>query len=137
MKIPFDLPNTPVYDGKYLKEFQISMHVLYPDFESCKLKKEVAWSDVLQKANCPKTFSFIVPVPAKATECAVFMKVTECEDGVALNYPQSTGMRCVAVGTIERKQKNQSARKAPAKKKKRVAKKAPVSIPKKNKQKSS
>ena len=136
MKISFDLPNTPLYDKKYLKEFQISMHVLYPDFENIKLKKEVAWSDVLQKANCPKAFSFVVPVPAKATEYAIFMKVTECKDGVALNYPQSTGMRCVAVGTIERKQKNQSARKAPAKKKKGVAKRAPVPKQKK-KQKSS
>jgi hypothetical protein len=99
------------------------MHVLYPDFEGIKLKKEVAYSDVLQKANCPKTFSFVVPVPAKATEYAIFMKVTECEDGVALNYPQSTGMRCVAVGTIERKQKSLSTTKAPAKKN-RAAKKA-------------
>lgn len=133
MKIPLDLPDTPVYDGKYLKEFQISMHVLYPDFENIKLKKEVAFSDVLQKGNCPKQFTFVVPVPAKATEYAVFMKVTECEDGVALNYPQSTGMRCVAVGTIERKQKDLSARKAPAKKKKGVAKRAPVSKQKTNK----
>ena len=123
---------------KYLKEFQISMHVLYPDFEGVKLKKEVACSDVLQKNNCPKTFSFVVPVPAKATEYAVFMKVTECEDGIVLNYPQSTGMRCVVVGTIERRQKNLSARKGSAKKK-RVAKKASKSkiINKGKKQKSS
>ena len=70
-------------------------------------------------------------VPAKATEYAVFMKVTECEDGIALNYPQSTGMRCVAVGTIERKQKGLSNRAVPAKKKKRVAQKASVSKQKK------
>ena len=133
MNIPVDLPNTPLYDKKYLKEFQISMHVLYPDFERVKLKKEVAYSDVLQKANCPKQFTFVVPVPAKATEYAVFMKVTECEDGVALNYPQSTGMRCVAVGTIERKQKSLSGRVVPAKKKERVAKKAPVPKQKKSK----
>jgi hypothetical protein len=138
MKINLDLPDTPLYDKKYLKEFQISMHVLYPDFEGIKLKKEVACSDVLQKNNCPKTFSFVVPVPAKATEYAVFMKVTECEDGIALNYPQSTGMRCVAVGTIERRQKNLSAKKGSAKKK-RVAKKASKSkiINKGKKQKSS
>ncbi|HEY1202130.1 MAG TPA: hypothetical protein VGE79_14155, partial [Niastella sp.] len=103
---------------------QISMHVLYPDFEGSKLKKETACSDILQKAKCPKAFSFAVPVPAKATEYAVFMKVTECEDGVALNYPQSTGMRCVAVGVIERKQQAQSVRKAPVKKK-GLVKKAP------------
>ncbi|HEY8893350.1 MAG TPA: hypothetical protein VIM79_01000 [Niastella sp.] len=137
MNIPLDLPYTPLYDKKYLKEFQISMHVLYPDFERVKLKKEVVYSDVLHKANCPKTLSFTVPVPAKATEYAVFMKVTECEDGIALNYPQSTGMRCVAVGTIERKLKNLTAGKAPARKKKRVAKKAPVYKSKKNKLKSS
>jgi hypothetical protein len=123
MNITFNMPDTPLYDKKYLKEFQISMHVLYPDFEGIKLKKEAAYSDVLQKANCPKFFSFVVPVPAKATEYAIFMKVTECEDGVALNYPQSTGMRCVAVGTIERKQKGLSTTKASAKKK-RAANKA-------------
>jgi hypothetical protein len=132
MRIAFDMPYTPLYDKKYLKEFQISMHVLYPDFEGIKLKKEVAYSDVLHKANCPKTFSFVVPVPPKATQYAVFMKVTECEDGIALNYPQSTGMRCVAVGTIEKKQKSVSARAAPAKKKKGIAKKSPVSKQKKN-----
>jgi hypothetical protein len=132
MNIAFDFPDTPLYDKKYLKEFQISMHVLYPDFEGGKLKKEVAYSDILQRTNCPKTFSFVVPVPAKATEYAVFMKVTECEDGRALNYPQSTGMRCVAVGTIERKQKSLSARAVPAKKKKGVTKKSPVSKQKKN-----
>ncbi|MCS3797894.1 hypothetical protein [Niastella sp. OAS944] len=124
MHIHLNLPDTPLYDKKYLKEFQISMHILYPDFENSKLKKEVACSDVLQKGNCAKAFSFAVPVPAKATEYAIFMKVTECEDGEALNYPQSTGMRCVAVGVIERKQQAQSVRKAPVKKK-RVVKKAP------------
>jgi hypothetical protein len=123
MNISLELQDTPLYDKKYLKEFQISMHVLYPDFERSKLKKEVACSDVLQKANCPKAFSFVVPVPPKVTEYAVFMKVTECEDGKALNYPQSTGMRCVAVGAIERKQKNLPAGKGSAKKK-REAKKA-------------
>lgn len=133
MTINFDMPYTPLYDKKYLKEFQISLHVLYPDFDGVKLKKEVAYSDVLQKANCSKKFSFVVPVPANATEYAIFMKVTECEDGVALNYPQSTGMRCVAVGTIERKRKNLSGRAAPAKKKKRVAKKTPISKQKKRK----
>ncbi len=40
MKINLDLPDTPLYDKKYLKEFQISMHVLYPDFEGIKLKKK-------------------------------------------------------------------------------------------------
>lgn len=118
MCISLQMPGKPSYDNKYLKEFQISMHVLYPDFEGSKLKKEMAGSDVLQKANCPKSFSFIVPVPAKATQYAVFMKITECEDGEALNYQQSTGMRCVAVGIIEKKQKT------PAKKK-RMAKKSP------------
>jgi hypothetical protein len=122
LKILLNLIDTPLYDKKYLKEFQISMHVLYPDFEGIKLKKEVVCSDVLQKANCPKEFSFVVPVPVKTTEYAVFMKVTECEDGVALNYPQSTGMRCVAVGIIERKQKRLSATKALAKKKRAVKK---------------
>jgi hypothetical protein len=63
-----------------------------------------------------------VPAAAKATEYAVFMKATECEDGKALNYPQSTGMRCVAVGTIERKQKIEAKRKAPAKRKRAAAK---------------
>lgn len=105
LRINLQLPHTPKYDNKYLKEFQISMHVLYPHFEGSKLKKETACSDVLQKAQCPRAFSFAVPVPAKASEYAVFMKVTECEGGEALNYPQSTGMRCVAVGTIEKKQK--------------------------------
>lgn len=123
MYIHLNLPGTPLYDKKYLKEFQISMHVLYPDFENSKLKKEVACSDVLQKANCPKAFSFVVPVPANATEYAVFVKVSECEDGEVLNYPQSTGMRCVTVGVIERKQQACSNPKAPVKKK-RVAKKA-------------
>ena len=33
MNIAFDMSDTPLYDGKYLKEFQISLHVLYPDFE--------------------------------------------------------------------------------------------------------
>lgn len=32
MNITLDLPDTPLYDKKYLKEFQISMHILYPDF---------------------------------------------------------------------------------------------------------
>lgn len=104
MCISLKMPDTPEYNKKYLKEFQISMHVIYPDFERNKLKKEVACSDVLHKTSCPKTFSFTVPVPAKASQYAIFMKVTECEEGKALNYPQSTGMRCVAVGTIEKKQ---------------------------------
>ena len=59
MNITIEMPYTPLYDKKYLKEFQISMHVLYPDFENIKLKKEVAYSDVLQKANCPKSFRLL------------------------------------------------------------------------------
>lgn len=117
LRIDLHLPNTPEYENKYLPEFQITMHVIFPDFTGIKLKKEVACGEVLKRLNCPKEFSYVVSIPAKATEYAVFMKVTEAEDGVALRYPQSTGMCCVAVGTIDRKQH------VPAKKK-RVVKKA-------------
>lgn len=118
MNIALTLPGLPVYSKRYLKEFQISMHVIFPDLEKLKLKKVIAYSDILQKTSCPKEFSFEIPVPAKSTTFAVFLKVTECKNGIALNYPQSTGMRCVAVGIITEKKDKPVKKKAAPKKKK-------------------
>ncbi len=123
MNIDFTLPQPPIYDKKILKAFQISMHVIFSDVERQKLKKEIAYSDILYKANCPKEFSFEIPVPVKSTTFAVFLKVTECEDGIALNYPQSTGMRCVAVGIMPGEQRKPAKKKASTKKKKAAIKK--------------
>jgi hypothetical protein len=117
LNITLTLPEPPIYSKKYLKQFQVSIHVIFPDLEKGKLKKEIAYSDILQKASCPKVFSFVIPVPAKSTEVAVFLKVTECKDGIALNYPQSTGMRCVTVGVIPvRKDKSNKQKASPKKK---------------------
>lgn len=120
MNIQLYLPEPPVYDKEYMDQFQISLHVLYPDVIKSKLKKETTCSDILNKTSYPKQHSFTIPVPAKATAYLVFLKVTECEDGVALNYPHSTGMCCVAVGIIPENQKKSIKRKAVPEKKQSV-----------------
>jgi hypothetical protein len=132
MNIAFTLPEPPVYDKRYLKEFQASMHVIFPDLERQKLKKVIAYSDILHKTSCPKEFSFVIPVPAKSTTFAVFLKVTECKNGLALNYPQSTGMRCVAVGLIPGKKEKPVRKKATPQKKKAVKKAGKARAAKKN-----
>jgi hypothetical protein len=123
LNITLTLPETPMYNKTYLKEFQISLHIIFPDFVRQKIKKTIAYTGILHKKSSPKEFSFVIPVPAKSTEFAVFLKVTECEDGIALNYPQSTGMRCLAVGNIPGREQKPAISKSALKTKKSVAKK--------------
>ena len=116
LHITLSLEKAPKWKSLNMYHFQASMHVIYPDFERKRIQKEVVCSDVYSQINFPKEIPFAVPVPPGAPAYAVFLKVTGCKDGVPQNGVQSTGIRCVAIGTIEKKQK-------PAKKK-RVPKKA-------------
>lgn len=123
LHITFTLTEPPVYNKGFIKEFQAGMHVIFPDLERWKLKKVIAFSEVLHKGNCPYAVSFVIPVPAKSTGVAVFLKVTECKNGIALNHPQSTGMRCVAVMEVPQKQVKPAKKKAAPKKKQAAIKK--------------
>jgi hypothetical protein len=49
MNIALNLPGTPVCHRKKLKEFQLIMHVMFPDFINQQLKKEVVCSDILNQ----------------------------------------------------------------------------------------
>ena len=106
--------------------------MIFPDFNRVKLKKETTSSDVLHKPNFTKDLSFEIPVPAKSSQFAVFLKVTECGHGLALNYPQTTGMRCVAVGIIPGKEDHSIKKKAATQKKQATTKKPRSKAVKKN-----
>ena len=105
MTITMELSRAPIYRAKYIQAFQVSFHVIYPDFSHNRLKKEAAYSNVFSKDDFPEELRFNIPVPSHATAYAVFLKITECVNNEPQNWPHTTGMRCVATGIIESKQK--------------------------------
>lgn len=105
MTITMELSKAPVYRTKYIPSFQVSFHVIYPDFFCNRLKKEVVCSAVFSKDDFPEELRFDIPVPPRATAYAVFLKITECVNGEPKNWPHTTGMRCVAAGIIEGRKK--------------------------------
>jgi hypothetical protein len=121
LHITLSLEKGPRWKTKNLHQFQASMHVIYPDLVRNRIQKEVVCSEVYSIFNFPEELTFIVPVPPNAPAYAVFLKVTGCSNGKAGNGLQSTGMRCVAVGSLQDKQDTAAGRKAAPKKKKTTA----------------
>ena len=121
--ISLKIPEAPMMRKKYLPESQVSIHIIFHDPVHTRLKKEEIHSDVFRKTSYPLQLSFVVPVPARVQSYAIFLKVTECIEGEAKSWPQSTGMRCVAVGIIPGKQQPPAKRKTATKKKKTKVKK--------------
>ncbi|THU37006.1 hypothetical protein FAM09_18800 [Niastella caeni] len=118
LSIALSLDKAPKWKTKNMHQFQLSFYVIYPDLARNKLHKEIVHSEVFSLFDYPEELSFVVPVPARAAAYAVFMKVTGCINGVPENWLQSTGMRCVEVGTIERKQPKPGGQKAATNRKK-------------------
>lgn len=117
LRIVMSLQKAPRWKTKNMFHFQASMHVIYPDFKRKRIQKEVVLSELYSLFNYPNEIPFAVPVPSGARAYAVFLKVTGCQEGVPQNGTQSTGIRCVATGTIERKLREHSKPDAPVKKK--------------------
>ncbi|OQP65810.1 hypothetical protein A3860_14525 [Niastella vici] len=102
------IDKAPRWRTKHLNGFLLSVHVIYPDLALNRIEKEVLKSDVLSIIGYPKDVSFVIPVPAYASAYAVFLRITGCINGEPTNGLQSTGMRCVTSGNIERKAKKEA-----------------------------
>ena len=123
LHIKIELSGAPRWNTKNMHHFQVSLHVIFPDLERNKLKKEIAHSQVWPLANYPNEIPFVMPVPPEATSYVIFLKVTGCRNGVPANGLQSTGMRCVAVSVIPGSQDKPVKKKASPPKKKTIKKK--------------
>ena len=122
--IDLKIPEAPMKrKKKYLPESQVGIHVIFHDPVHNRLRKEEIHSDVFSKTSYPLQLPFVVPVPARVQSYAIFLKVTECINGEAKSWPQSTGMRCIAVGIIPGKQRPPAKRKTATKKKQPIARK--------------
>jgi hypothetical protein len=108
--IILNLDEAPRWKTKNMHQFQVSLHVIYPDLARNTIHKEIVHSDVFSLFNYPGELSFFVPVPPRVPAYAVFLKVTGCENGVPGRSLQATGMRCVATAVLEGKQKSRSFR---------------------------
>lgn len=129
--IDLKIHEAPMMRTRYLPESQVSIHVIFHDPVRNRLSKEVIHSDVFRKRNYPVQLPFVVSVPVRVQSYAIFLKVTECIDGEAKSWPQSTGMRCVAVGIITGKPNRKPSPKAAAKKKQPQVKKRKIKKPNK------
>jgi len=123
LNVSISIGKAPRWRSKHIDGFQLSMHVLYPDLARNRVQKEVVFSEVLPTTGFPEEMSFVIPVPVRALAYAVFLKVTGCIKGKPGNGLQSTGIRCVAAGIIEGKQRPPAKRKTATKKKQPIARK--------------
>lgn len=108
LHLTLSLQKAPRWKTKNMYEFQASVHVIFPDLQRKRINKEVVYADSYSLFDYPEEIPFAVPVPVGATCFAVFLKVTGCKDGVPQNGRQSTGIRCVATGIIEKKKQKSS-----------------------------
>jgi hypothetical protein len=98
MHVTVSLQQHPIWEKKkYLDGYQLSITVVFPDFEQEQFTKETARSPIIGFKDEIKPLKFSIPVPEFPTPYAIFMGVTGCTGKEIWSSAHLKGMAVVKV----------------------------------------
>ncbi len=87
---------------EYINGYQVTITVVYPDFENWSFIKETVYGPVTDlNKDKPEPLQLTVPAPPTTTTYVVFMTVTGCIKGEPAKEEHLKGMRVMDTGRIK------------------------------------
>lgn len=98
LNVTINLLQHPKWDKKlYLKGYQLSVTVVYPDLAQDTSSKAVAHTPIILFTDELQPLHFELPMPAPDVPWILFMRVTASSDRKVYDFPQHKGMAVVKV----------------------------------------